>query len=772
MSKTANRFLEVDPWVLSEKGFHPDRSRVSESIFSLGNEYMGVRGYFEEGYSGTSMPGSYFNGVFEEKDSPRYWFRGVAKRSQFMINTIDWLHTRIRLDGQTLDLAKCKVEQFERRLDLRTGILTRRFIWKTAGRKRLRMEFTRFLSMAVANLGCQRVTLEALNFSGPVDVEVGLTCGMVCESTRRSMMSAVKAGRVGPWTAILGKTAESGHHVFSAFRLASEQGLTGRIVRRDHFIGRALRISLKHGKSFTLDRIVTNLADKNRQSVSADVWAAGAKLARAHDATTFDAALARHVAYWKDVWNKLDVTIEGDDANQQGVRFCIFQLHQTYHGVDPSLNIGAKGLTGESYAGRTFWDTETYCLPFYMFNQPRAARNLLEYRYRGLPAAVERAKQLDCRGARYPWATIDGTESNHDWQHGDLEIHVPGAVAYGIWHYVRACGDREFLYTQGIEMLLQISRYYASRGQWSPLTGEFGLWGVMGADEFHMMVHNNCYTNVIAKKAMEFTLQVVSEMAKREPKLLTAERRKVGLKDSELADWRRMARKMRIPQDKKTGIFEQHDGYFDLPHIDCKAIPPTQFPLYGKWAYVRIFRYDMIKQPDFLLLPFFFSRDYSLASKRANYRYYEERCVHESSLSPSIHSILAAELGLHEQAYAYWKHAARLDLDDYNRNTQEGLHTTSMASAWLNVVYGFGGMRSDGGVLSFNPSLPAKWKSFAFRIFVRGSVLGVNVDRQAANFRVVEGGPVEIEVFSKVRQIDATGVAVPMPEARLGRKKT
>ena len=356
--------------------------------------------------------------------------------------------------------------------------------------------------------------------------------------------------------------------------------------------------------------------------------------------------MAAHAAYWERVWRTIDVRIEGDAENEQGIRYCIFQLHQTYHGVDPSLNVSAKGLTGESYWGATWWDTETYCLPFYIFNNPQAARNLLGYRHATLNGGAQRARQLDCRGARYPMATIDGSEIVGVWQHGDLEIHVSAAVAYGIWHYAHVTGDKEFLYGRGVEMLLEIARYYASRGQYSPATGEFGFWFVMGADEFHMGVHNNTYTNVMAKKCFQWALETAAEMRKQAPEQLRRVFKKIKLREAELRDWRRKARDMRVLQDPRTGLIEQHDGYFDMPRLPLAKVPPTDFPLYHHWAYVRIFRWDMTKQPDVLLLPFFFSREYSEKAKRVNFEYYEPRCSHESSLSPGIHSILAAELGI------------------------------------------------------------------------------------------------------------------------------
>jgi maltose phosphorylase len=397
-----------------------------------------------------------------------------------------------------------------------------------------------------------------------------------------------------------------------------------------------------------------------------------------------------------------------------------------------------------------------------MFNNAKAARNLLEFRYRTLPQALERAKQLDCRGAFYPIATIDGTESCDLWQHANLQLQVGTAVAYGIWHYVKICEDYDFLYGHGVEILVEISRCFASRGQWGAKTGKFGFYGVMGPDEFQIMVNNNCYLNYMAKRAFEYTLQTLGDMKSSRPDRLDELKRKIKLEPDEPAEWARMAAEMYLPQDPATKVFEQHDGFFNMPHIDVRKIPATDFPLYHNWAYDRIYRYDMIKQPDVLMFIFLYNQEFSDDVKRANYEYYEPRCIHESSLSPSIHSILAAELGYHDQAFDFCRFATRLDLDNYNRNTHEGLHTTSIAAAWMNIVYGFGGMRSDGETLSFCPSIPKAWNSYSFHLMDRGSTVKVRIDQEMAEFTVKNGPPVSVKIYGTDYRIDTTGVKIKM----------
>ncbi len=763
MGKFADKYLKVCPWEVIEEGFKHEYGRVSESIFSLGNEYMGVRGYFEEGYSGDKLIGNYLNGVYEERISEKSAYKGISNRATFMVNGVDWLYTRIELDEEELDLAKSKISSFQRRLDLKTGVFTREFIWHTETGKDIKVQFTRFLSMIAPRLGCQRISLEPLNFSGAIKLKTGLDFSPIHESMQRSLWNSIKKENYGGITASLARTETSGHMVYAGFRLNSEQPLNYTYFETDKLNGLEFELELVKGYKLSFEKLAVVHAEKNSGTEAEKVWGEGAKLARDYCSRKFDDLLAENIKYWEKIWDTFDVRIEGDPDNQQGIRYCIFQMHQTYHGEDPGLNIGAKGLTGEAYSGHAFWDTETYCLPFYLFNNPKAARNLLEYRYNTLPRAVERAAELDCEGACYPIATLDGTESCTLWQHASLQFQPSTAVAYGIWHYVKITGDKEFLYEKGLEMLVQICRFLATRGQYSSRTGKFGYYGVMGPDEFQMMVNNNCYTNYMAKKTFEYTLEALKDVRKTIPEVYSELANKLQMKETEPEKWSRMAQSMRIPLEESTGIYEQHEGYFGLPHIDIKAIPVTDFPLYHNWSYDRIYRNDMIKQPDVLMFMFLYNQEFTRETKRVNYEFYEPRCIHESSLSPSIHSVFASELGRHKEAFDFFSFATRMDLDNYNRNTREGLHTTSIAAAWVNIVYGFGGMRSDGAILVFNPSIPAAWKSYSFRTLYRGAVLAVNVTKDTVAFKNANGLAAEVKIYGKEYRIGPEGIEIPVP---------
>jgi maltose phosphorylase len=763
MSKVAQQYLDIDPWLIRERGFHPERSKVSESIFSLANEFMGVRGYFEEGYGGEQVVGSFFNGVFEEEDlsqMPAFSFRGMIERTHGIANAVDWLYTRISAGDETLDLAASSFTDFERTTDMRTGLMTRSFVWQTQNGARLRLTFSRFLSISEGGLGFQRIEIESLSGACELRVRLGLD-GDVPQYTQRMahQWECLRQHVDGPEFAILGRVKRSGHGVFSSARIDGLDGAEVVPFEDTGAVGVEVVFTLREGERRRLDRSVLNTVRRDPPVAVDTMWADGLAAATAKGGAAFDAALADNAARWQAIWEDLDIEIDGDPDNQQGIRYCLFQLYQSYHGVDPTLNVTAKGLTSEYYYGWTWWDTETYCLPFYMFNNPTAARSLLQYRHITLPGALERARQMGCEGARYPMGTIDGTEAVAVWQHGDLEIHVSAAVAFGVEHYTRVTGDFGFMREYGLELLLQVCRYYASRGQWSPKTGEFGFWCTMGADEFHMMVHNNFYTNFMVKQAFDYTLAIMDRMHRDAGEDYQRIVKKVELGDAEADAWREMAAKMRLTRDPETGLIEQHDGYFDMPHLDLKTVPPEEFPLYDHWPYLKIFRWDFTKQPDVLLAMFLHGSQFTREEKLANYEYYEPRCMHESSLSPSIHSILAAELGKQEDALKFFAQATRLDLDDYNRNTWQGLHTTSMAGAYMNIVYGFGGMRSDGELPSFDPVLPDGWTRLRFRVHTEGSVLELELTSQTSAIRLVRGKPVRVSFGGQTTEITAEGIS-------------
>ena len=750
MAKVADIYFKVDPWKVVEEDFDPAYSRVSESIFSLGNESIGARGFFDEGGTADSLRGCYANGVYDIVHLPRS-YRGIVDRTHFMIPSADWLLTSLTLDGESLDLARVRFRDFRRVLDLKEGTLTRTFVWETAAGKALRLTFLRFLDMVHRERAYQRVILEPLNFSGEIEFAAGVSFAVTHEGQGTCFWGETRKEAGGDGILLQSRTAESGQEVFAGAIM--DLPAEGETVTEEKTVRIKAVIPLVRGQIRKVDRRAVVLFDG---STGETLWERGQRALEESRRVSLEEALRQQKEYWAAYWAVSDIEIEPSDgeeqtvaAEQQGVRFCSFQLAQTYNGGSMRHNIGAKGLTGEAYNGHAFWDTEACCLPFYLFTNPEAARDLLLFRYNTLPMARVRAKMLDCRGACYPIATLNGDEACPLWQHASLQLQPSTAVAYGIWHYVHLTEDEAFLWACGAEMLLEIARFLVSRAALGSRSGQYGFYGVMGPDEFHMMVNNNAYTNYMGQRTLEYAAEVLDRMAKVCPAEFDALRARTGLGDSEVDGWRQVARNMYLPQDG-TGLIEQHDGFFDLPHTDIAAVPPSEFPLYDHWSYDRIYRTDMIKQPDVLMMLYLYNSSFSREVKEINYRYYQPKTIHESSLSPAIHSILAAELDRMDVAMELFGFATRLDLDNYNCNTREGLHITSIAMAWANIVYGFGGLRSDGPVLRFAPRLPERWRRLRFSLTYKGRVLSVCMEPDKTTIQLRSGAPVELFIYDRL----------------------
>lgn len=764
MGKQADVYFQCLPWQVVEKGFDPGHSRVSESIFALANEHMGVRGYFEEGGSLDSLLGSYMGGVYElDGEETPGGYKGIVKQTHYMVCAPDWLHCPVEVNGQALDLGAVSFTDFERALDFQSGLLSRRFVWHLKEGGRVAVTFERLLCMENPLQAAQRVTLTSLDGDAQARFFPGVNGAVAHQTTGRCDWQDRGGWVDGPAAAHLFETRTTGQQALFAFALDLPEGSALKPAPKPLYSGFEVGLELKKGIPVTLSRRVWNDSYRRGEASADPEGYLKAAVKSALAVPGFETLLKSNAAHYQSLWEAADVQLDGDPLGQQGIRYCIFQLHQTYRGFDGRNNIGAKGLTGEAYNGHAFWDTETYCLPYYLLNDVGAARNLLFFRYHTLPQARERAKQLDCRGACYPIATLNGKEACTLWQHASLQMQPSTAVAYAVWNYHHFTGDDAFLFKEGIEMLVEISRYCASRGDWNQDRTAYGYYGVMGPDEFHLMVNNNYYTNLMSKKTMAFTLDVLERMEREAPEAFQSLCDRLNVTAEERAAWAACAKAMQIRQDDNL-VFEQHEGYFGLPHLDIQKIPASDFPLYSHWSYDRIYRTDMIKQPDVLMAMFLYPGDYTLAEKAANYDYYEPRCIHESSLSPSIHAIFASELKRHREAFRFFGFAARLDLDNYNNNTAEGLHLTSIAAAWVTIVFGFGGLRTDGDLPALAPSIPAAWKGYHFCLTAGGGTLRVDVSRETVTLSLVKGEPVKLLVYGREITVGREGVAVTLPE--------
>ena len=459
-----------------------------------------------------------------------------------------------------------------------------------------------------------------------------------------------------------------------------------------------------------------------------------------------------------------DIVIEGDVAAQQAIRFNIFQLNQTYTGEDTRLNIGPKGFTGEKYGGSTYWDTEAYCLPFYMLTAgSEVAKQLLLYRYRQLDKAIENAGKLGFNdgAALYPMVTMNGEECHNEWEITFEEIHRNGAIAYAIYNYIRHTGDRDYLKEGGLEVLLGISRFWSQRVNWSSAKNQYVMLGVTGPNEYENNVNNNWYTNYIAKWTMSYARESI-EYVKADSAFWSDFVSKTSFQDCEVEKWSDIIEKIYEPKKEGTKLYMQQDGFLDKEDLTAADLDVSERPINQHWSCDRILRSVFIKQADVLQGMYFFEEDFDEETIRENFFYYEPRTVHESSLSPCVHVVLAAKLGMYDKAYEMYLRTARLDLDDYNHEADEGLHITSMAGTWMAVVEGFGGKRIKNGVLSLDPMIPEQWTSYRFNIVYRETVLSISVNGGGVSVKNESGDTCDILVYGKsvsVPQGDTISVA-------------
>jgi len=466
----------------------------------------------------------------------------------------------------------------------------------------------------------------------------------------------------------------------------------------------------------------------------------------------FNQLLEEQKQAWATIWEMADITIEGDIKAQQGIRFNIFQLNQTYLGKDSRLNIGPKGFTGEKYGGSTYWDTEAYCIPFYMATKDqKVARTLLEYRYNHLEKAIENAEKLGFTNgaALFPMVTMNGEECHNEWEITFEEIHRNGAIAFAIYNYYRYTGDYSYIPEKGLEVLIGIARFWQQRATFSTDKSQYVILGVTGPNEYENNVNNNWYTNYLAKWCIDYTLEQIEKIEMEYASDFLRIAKKVKLSQKELALWKAVADNMYFPYSEKHQVYLQQDGFLDKELISVEDLPKAQRPINQKWSWDRILRSPYIKQADILQGFYFFEDQFSDETLERHFDFYEPFTVHESSLSPCVHSIQATKLDRMEQAYTFYLQTSRLDLDDYNHEVHEGLHITSMAGTWMSIVEGFGGMRIKDNKLSFTPKIPKQWKGYSFKVNFRNHIIKVNVTQEQTHFKILKGDDLEILVNDK-----------------------
>ncbi|WP_410512774.1 beta-phosphoglucomutase [Paenibacillus sp. BR2-3] len=740
-------------WSLGEDAYDDENNQRSESVFALGNGYIGMRGNFEEGYhgiAGASVTGNYLNGFFDSEPIvyPEGAY-GYPSRNQAMLNVTDAKIIELSIEGHLFHLNSGQVHRYERTLDMKNGILHRQVEWESPAGHRVLLQIRRMITLQHKHLAAVDYQVTALNFDGTVTFH-SVMDGKIAkqEATDDPRLGAGSAEPsllpegAGHGESFIWMKQRTRHTQFAlltamSHRLHSASGHEMTEKQEGERISAEFAVPVFKGETVSLTKYISYHTSKDYPE--GELMNRTADVLQMAENLGFGGLATEQQVYLDAFWSRTDVEINGDPALQQGIRFNAFQLLQSV-GRDGVTNIGAKGLTGEGYEGHYFWDTEMYVLPFFTYTQPEISRALLDFRYATLGKARERAAVMSQKGALFPWRTIDGEENSSYFPAGTAQAHINADIAYGLKQYVQATGDYDFLAAKGAEILFETSRFWADMGHFNPARGgAFCIDAVTGPDEYTAIVNNNAYTNLMVQDQLNFAVETAGLLRTQYPQDYERLQQSIGLTEEEVQGWAEAARQMFIPFDEDLGIYAQDDTFLTKKKWDFDNTPADKYPLLLNYHPLVIYRHQVLKQADLVMAMFLQGEKFTLADKIRNYNYYEPLTTHDSSLSPCIHSIVSAEIGDLEGAYSYFDRTVRMDLDDINRNAKDGLHTAAMSGSWMSIVNGFGGMRLNDGVLGFKPALPAQWDSYRFKIVSLGQLVDIFVSREEVVYTLLEG---------------------------------
>ena len=745
-------FEKIDEWKIIQDKIEFEENRLAESIMSLGNGYMGMRGNYEESYSKDSHRGSYIAGVwYPDKTRVGWWKNGYPEYFGKVPNSVNYIGIKVFIDDKELDLATCEVKDFYRELDMKNGVLTRKFI-ANIDNKEIEVNIVRFLSISRKELAVIKYDVKALNFDGKIKFVPYLDSNVANEDSNyeEEFWTGVDSYSNNLEGSVVASTKENNFNT-PVFTIAANMNIkvNGNIDNINHsnsnrYSENEIEMNISKGEIVGIEKYITIVSTRDYEK--SQLIKESKKILDEETIKGYETLYKEHCEAWNKRWETADIKIDGDILAQQGIRYNLFQLFSTYYGEDSRLNIGPKGFTGEKYGGATYWDTEAYCLPVYLgVTDKQVSKNLLEYRYNQLEPAKTQAKKLGLEGALYPMVTFNGEECHNEWEITFEEIHRNGTIVYAIYNYTNYTGDYSYIKEKGIDVIVEVARFWASRVHLSTRKDKYMIHGVTGPNEYDNNVNNNWYTNYIAKWCLEYAVENIEKLKLENIEAITRN----NVDNEEINKWSKIARNMYLPYDEELDIIVQHDDFLDKEFIKVKDLPKENLPLNQKWSWDKILRSCYIKQADVLQGIYYFGDKFTKEQKKKNFDFYEPYTVHESSLSPSIYSIIASEIDNLEKAYELYSRTARLDLDNYNNDTEDGLHITSMSGAWLAIVQGFAGMRTYNGKLSFSPKLPKGWIGYSFNINYRENNIRISVTQDNIKIENLSGESFEVIINNK-----------------------
>ena len=724
---------------------------------------MGQRANFEESFSGHTFQGSYIAGIYyPDKTKVGWWKNGYPEYFAKVLNAPNWIGIDIEINDEKLDLNTCtSVSNFRRELNMQEGWYHRSFEATLKNGTQIAVEVRRFLSLTIDEVGVINYQITPLNKDAKIIYKPYVDAGVTNEDANweEKFWEVLDVKKTTNDAFVTAQTFKTHFKVTTFMHNTILTNGEKTNISPSNIDAKADKIQFSYdvivaqGQKSSIQKIGGYTVSLNHENTIT----AAEKVIQSALALGYEQLLQDQISAWAKIWEMSDITIDGDVKAQQGIRFNIFQLNQTYLGKDSRLNIGPKGFTGEKYGGSTYWDTEAYCIPFYMATKDQeVARNLLTYRYNQLDKAIENAAKLGFTNgaALYPMVTMNGEECHNEWEITFEEIHRNGAIAFAIYNFYRYTGDYSYIPEKGLEVLIGIARFWHQRANFSTNLNQYVILGVTGPNEYENNVNNNFYTNYIAKWCLDYTYEQIQKVSLEYPADHKRITEKVNITDAELQAWKKVADNMYFPFSEEHNVYLQQDGFLDKELVRVADLDKSQRPINQKWSWDRILRSPYIKQADVLQCFYFFEDHFTTEQLKNNFEFYESFTVHESSLSPCVHSIQAAVLDKMDMAYTFYLRTSRLDLDDYNKEVEEGCHITSMAGTWMSIVEGFGGMRVKENKLHFSPKIPKEWTAYSFKINFRNQILTVNINHDQTTFSVdgdttleimVNGNPVTVQ---------------------------
>ncbi len=731
-------------WIIEESAFNPEFLGKCEAIFTQGNGYLGVRNALEEKYT-KEKRNMFVSGTFN---------KATEDEVTELPNLPDITEISLYINGHRFNLEAGKIEGYSRRLNLRTGEVVRKVLWTSPKGDSVEVKFRRFVSLSSEHI------IGAVVEVTPMNDDIGLTIisginGEVTNSGASHFKGGTRRIHENKYLEYTAEASEGKLYigVFSTHQITSDDTAVEPVMKR-RGVSFKHSVKVKKGEKLKFEKLSCVYTTRDIEYIGKPLGEAldkvkrdGLSLLKAMEVKGYKTLLSENNKAWEAYWNQVDIRINSSDPfDQLSIRFALYHLNIMANKKDNRVGIGAKALSGEGYKGHSFWDTEIFILPFYTFTMPEAARNLLEYRYKNLYGARQKAKEYGYEGAMYPWesAWIDDGEVTPltsgidvvkgtpiDVLTGKLEHHITADIAYGLWQYYIATGDKTFMEDYGYEMLFDTALFWSSRLEYNEALDRYEINDVIGPDEYKEHVDNNAFTNYMAHFNMKLALEVMKELKENDSGLYDKLNEKLDLqyiekKVSTVVD------KLYLPQENEEGIIPQNDQFLSLKELDLRKYKESDevLGIYLDYNPEQLNEYKVSKQGDLVMLMYLLGEHFSKESKLKNYKYYEAYTLHDSSLSKCVHSIMAADLDLLQEAYSLYKGSATIDLGPYMKSSDEGVHSASIGGIWQSVVMGFGGVRIIDNTLSINPKLPASWESLSFPLVWKGEKLNVHVDKE------------------------------------------